>query len=56
MRSQQQEKLINADLMKSQRICHQMDSKAVRLSIYFCVNNIYKVTRQVNKKKLKIFL
>lgn len=28
MRSQQQEKLINADLMKSQRICHQMDSKA----------------------------
>ncbi|XP_037785828.1 G patch domain-containing protein 11-like [Penaeus monodon] len=28
MRNQQQEKLINADLMKSQRICHQMDSKA----------------------------
>ncbi|XP_063610479.1 G patch domain-containing protein 11-like [Penaeus indicus] len=28
MRSQQQEKLISADLMKSQRICHQMDSKA----------------------------
>lgn len=38
MRNQRQEKHLQKDLMKSQRVCHQMDTKAVCLycgSLYF---------------------